>query len=197
MLKLKGSDLLAVGSACGVFAWVLTYYWGGMTFFLLAYYYIVIPFLIAYFYSLLTTIKCFKKNGWALNKIKVYSHFLSILLFCLIALSNSELFKSKRILTATLYEDLFYYQLVLRKNGNCEIRTSGWFGFGETYQGNYFVSSDTIIFLKKPYSNDFIPDTLFLNRKESAVFMKHRETKEFPTEKKYLNHFEVEFLSMK
>ena len=74
-------------------------------------------------------------------------------------LLQSELLKSEKVLEATLDDDLSAMFLTLRKNGRFELVSDNMFG-SKTFDGNYKVRGNMIIFLSKPYENDFIPDTI-------------------------------------
>ena len=78
---------------------------------------------------------------------------------CLSELITSELFKSKRILEATLMDDLSAIRLTLRADNRFEVVSSNMFD-EEVYKGNYSLEKNKIIFKDKRYNNDFIPDTL-------------------------------------
>ena len=66
------------------------------------------------------------------------------------------------------------------------------FGFDEIFNGKYDFYGDTVVFTKKPYDNNFIPDTLLLDRKAKAIFIKKDMTGKFNTTKEFLNHFEIQ-----
>lgn len=76
-----------------------------------------------------------------------------------IFLLNSELFKSKKVLEATLMDDLSAIHLTLRENQKFEVNASTLFT-EDNFIGKYQLEGDKIIFLDKQYSNDFIPDTV-------------------------------------
>ena len=85
---------------------------------------------------------------------------ISLLTIMIIALSlNSELFKSEKILEATLIDDLSAIRLTLRENMQFEVNASNVFT-EDTYTGKYELIGNKIIFLDERYSNDFIPDTV-------------------------------------
>ncbi|RYE50771.1 MAG: ATP-binding protein, partial [Sphingobacteriales bacterium] len=90
-----------------------------------------------------------------------------------------EFLKSKQVLSATLKDDLFHYTLIFREDGSCENQTQGFLGFEETFHGDYTLNGDTIIFKKKPYDNNFIPDTLLIDEKENAIFKEKNENGNF------------------
>ncbi|MCH6199090.1 hypothetical protein MMU07_05855 [Aquiflexum sp. LQ15W] len=74
-------------------------------------------------------------------------------------LVSSEIFKSKKILEATLMDDLSAIHLTLRKDSKFEMASSDMFN-EDVYKGNYHIVDNKIIFEDERYSNDFIPDTL-------------------------------------
>ena len=190
--KLKGFDFLAIISTLGVIGWIITDYFGGMIIFLLSYGLIIIPIVIAYLVSIFETIFSLIRKGIKLNKIKVISHLIVIGFIILISIINSDLFKSKRIVTATLKDDLYHYTLILRENGKCENNAFGMFGYTEKFNGEYYLKNDTIIFTTKPYDNDFLPDTVLLDTVQGAIFINKDKNGDFVTKKSWLNHFEIE-----
>jgi len=184
-------NILAIISTLGILGWIATDFFGGMIIYLLSYGLIIIPLIICYIVSFGNTVISVKRKGVIENRIKVFFHSLVILTIIGINLFQSDLFKSKRILTATLKDDQFLYTLVFRENGNCENEISGIFGFQEVYHGKYRFRGDTNIFQKKPYDNDFIPDTLLIDRKLKAIFMEKDKEGNFIRTKEWLNHFEM------
>lgn len=192
MNRQKTYNIIAVISTLGIFAWMVTDYFGGMFIYLLSYGLIIIPIIILYIVSFGDTVISLIKRGFKQNKIKIIFHGLVLLTIILTNILQSDLFKSERILTATLKDDQFYYTLVFRENGSCENQVSGIFGFQEVFHGKYRFQGDTIIFSKKPYDNDFIPDTLLIDRKERAIFINKDKQGNFSTTKEWLNHFEIQ-----
>jgi hypothetical protein len=192
MNRKKKYDIIAVISTLGILIWTVTDYFGGMFIFLLSYGLIIIPIIILYIISFGDTVISLTKTGFKQNKIKVIFHGLVLLAIILTNIIQSDLLKSKRILTATLKDDLFYYTLVFRENGSCENQVSGIFGFQKVYHGKYKFQGDTIIFSINPYDNDFIPDTLLIDRNEKAIFINKDKQGNFSTTKEWLNHFEIQ-----
>jgi hypothetical protein len=192
MNRQKTYDIFAVISTIGIFAWIVTDYFGGMFISLLSFGPLIIPIIILYIVSFGDTIISITKKGFKQNKIKVIFHGLVIFTIILTNFLQSDHLKSKRILTAILKGDKFYYTLKFRENGSCENQVSGIFGFQEVYHGKYRLQGDTIIFSKKPYNNDFIPDTLLINRKEKAIFINKDKQGNYSTKKEWLNHFEIQ-----
>ena len=180
---------MAVISSAGILIWMGTDFFGGMMIFLISYWFLIIPIIGLYIVSFLQTWVAIIKNGFILNKIKTAAHFTVLVAFVFFNMYHSDLFKSKRILTATLKDDLFHYQLVLRENGTCENVVSGMLGFTETFYGNYLIKNDTLIFTKVPYDNDFIPDTLLIDKKSDAIYTEKDSNGNFIRKKSYLNHF--------
>jgi hypothetical protein len=191
MNKQNPYNIIAIVSTLGIIAWMVTDYFGGMFIYLLSFGFIIVPIIILYLFSLGDTIISLVRRGFKQNKIKVNFHGLVMLSIFLTNIIQSDLLKSKRILTATLKDDLYHYTLVFRQNGSCENQVSGVFGYKEVFHGNYKFQGDTIIFFNKPYSNDFIPDTLLINRKEKAIFIGKDKQGNFSTTKEWLNHFDI------
>jgi len=77
-------------------------------------------------------------------------------------ISKSEIFKSEKILQATLHDDLSVINLTLRKNNTFEVSSATIFN-DQNFKGKYKLLNDKIIFLDKPYDNNFIPDTVTIN----------------------------------
>jgi hypothetical protein len=192
MHRQKIFNVLAVVSTTGILGWMLTDYFGGMIIYLFSYGHIIIPIIILYVVSFVDTFISAVNKGMKQNKIKVFFHGLVLLAIILTNLFHSDLFKSERIMTATLKDDLFYYTLVFRENGTCENQVLGMFGFQEVFYGKYQFYGDTIVFTKKPYDNDFIPDTMLINKKEKAIFINKDKHGQFNTAKEWLNYFEIQ-----
>ena len=74
-------------------------------------------------------------------------------------LITSEIFKSKKILEATLIDDLSAIHLTLRADRKFEMISSNMFS-EKVYKGNYQIVDNKIIFKDERYDNDFIPDTV-------------------------------------
>jgi len=146
MTRQKIYNILAIISTLGLLAWMVTDYFGGMFIYLLSYGLIIIPVIILYIISFGDTIISLAKRGFKQNKIKVIFHGLVILTIILTNIIQSDILKSKRILTATLKDDQFHYTLVFRENSTCENEVSGIFGFQEVFHGKYKFRGDTIIF---------------------------------------------------
>ncbi|GAB1857538.1 hypothetical protein MHTCC0001_23740 [Flavobacteriaceae bacterium MHTCC 0001] len=119
----------------------------------------------------------------------MHSIFPAFLL--ILSLIDSDVFKPDRVLTATLKDDLFRYILVFREDGSCENNIIGFLGFKDKYTGFYKMTGDTIIFNQKPYDNNFIPDTLFIDRAQNAIFLHKDRQGKFYTKKEWLNHFKI------
>lgn len=191
MTKNALSNLIAIISTIGFLCWITTNFYGGMILYLFSYGLVIVPIVLAYFGSLIEVTISTIKRGVAQNKIKLLFHGIFILVVISIYLFQSELFKSKQILTATLKDDLFHYELIFRENGDCENNIIGFLGFEETFHGKYKFNGDTIIFKKKPYDNDFLPDTLLIDKNQNVIF-KERDIKgNFSNKKQWLNHFEI------
>jgi len=185
-------NAIAIISTLAILGWIATDFYGGMLIYFLSYGLIIIPFIILYVVSFGDTLISLIRRGLKQNEIKVFFHGLVVITVIALNLIQSDLFKSKRILTARLKDDQALYTLILRENGNCENEVDGMFGFHEVYHGKYQFYGDTIVFEKKPYDNDFIPDTLLMDRKAKALFLEKDTTGNFYKTKEWLNHFEIQ-----
>lgn len=85
-----------------------------------------------------------------------------VLVICVTEILKSETFKSPKLLEATLHDDLSVINLTLRKNNTFEVSVATIFS-SQYFTGKYKIMDDKIIFLDKPYDNDFIPDTLTIS----------------------------------
>lgn len=184
--------LIAILSTFGMIGWILSDFRGGMVVHFLDHPVPILTIVVLYVFSLVETFVMLIRNGVRKNKIKAISHSLVISFIIFIAVFNSDIFRSKRVLTATLYDDLFHYTLVLRENGKCEINSIGMFFYTETHRGVYYLRGDTIVFKEVPYDNDFIPDTLLINQEQNLIFKDRDDSGAFIQEKQFLNHFKIE-----
>jgi len=101
-------------------------------------------------------------------------------------IARSEIFKSKMILEAILIDDLSSIHLILRENKRFEVRSTYYFGPDKIFDGKYEIQNSEIIFNDKPYSNDFIPDTVFIY--EDKIYL--RRNKEGQPDE-FANYFQV------
>lgn len=184
-------DIIAMVSTTGIMGWVITDFYGGMIIYFFSYGLIIVPVLLMYVISLVETLISIIKNRAKTSKIKVTFHAVTILAMLALNLYHSEIFKSKPVMTATLNDDLFHYTLVLRENGTCETKVSGFLGYTQTFQGSYITRGDTIFFTKKPYNDNFIPDTLLIDTHEGVIFMEKDPNGAFQRTKDWLNYFEI------
>ena len=74
---------------------------------------------------------------------------------------DPEWFKSPKTLVAELEDDLSRLTLVLRQSNDFELSSQDLFST-QVYSGKYVRSNNKIIFLSRPYDNDFIPDTVHI-----------------------------------
>jgi hypothetical protein len=95
------------------------------------------------------------------NKFRIRFGLLITSLAIFILISWTELFKSAVVLKATLWDDLSVLRLTLRENNQFEL-VSEILMFTETYSGAYKISGNQIVFIDKPYNNNFIPDTIWI-----------------------------------
>src|SRR5690606_1351257 len=185
------SNIIAIISTLWILCWIITDFYGGMLLYFFSYGLFIIPIIILFVVSFIDTIVSTIKRGVKDNKIKVIFHGTLLLMIVLFNVFQSDIFKSPTILTATLKDDLFHYTLIFRKDGTVENEVNGIFGFQETFKGKYQTEGDTIIFLKVPYDNDFIPEQLLIDREQNAIFMYKDESGNFSRKKEWLNHLEI------
>ncbi|MDR7131373.1 hypothetical protein J2X69_003737 [Algoriphagus sp. 4150] len=190
--KISGYDIVAIISAVGLIGWIVTDFYGGMIIWMLSYGVIIASILILYVFSFLDTLISLIRRGKGISKVKLTAHGIVLLVILGFNLHHSEFFKSERMLTAILKDDLFHYRLIFRENGNVENHVSGFFGFSEIHRGKYRIDNELVIFSRKPYDNNFIPDTLLIDKNQNALFMDKDSEGNFRTEKEWLNHFEIE-----
>ena len=185
------SNIIAVISTLGVVLWILTDFYGGMIIYFFTYPVLIIPIVFLAFASFIETVICSIRKGIKPNRIKIIAHSTLILTIIAYNMYESDLFSSKSVLTATLKDDIFHYTLIFRENGNCEHKIDGMFGYKEKIKGKYRFIGDTIVFDIKPYKNDFLPDTLLVNRNQGVIFISKEKDGSFSSEKEWLNHFEI------
>lgn len=190
--KIKTFQILTIVSIIGMICWNITDYFGGMIIHLLQYWYLIIPIIILYIITFIKTLIEVGKSGFKNSKLTVVANLLFIVFILTTNLIESDVFKSKRVLSGTLKDDLFHYTLIFREDGNCENNINGFLGYKKQYKGTYKRIKDTIIFIKKPYENNFIPDTLFYDKNQNAIFINKNKQGRFNIKKEWLNHFELE-----
>ena len=188
-----GKDIFA--ALTSILMLYLTYSWFyENTLLFVMFFYIAVLIVILYLLSLSISILSCLKNGIQNNRFKIFIHLIVLFSIMFIILLNSELFKSKQMLSATLKDDLFHYKLVLRENGIAESYIYGFLGFNERASGKYIILNDTIFFTENPFRNNFISDTILINRNQNAIFFKRKPNGEYYDSKTFLNYFEIERL---
>ena len=111
-------------SLLGVIGWFITDFFGGMIIHLLMYWWIIIPLVIAWLVTIVLSIITIIDNGFKVNKLLTYIHISGFLVLASLILYQSEYFKSRILLDATLEDDLSEINVVLRENGCFETTTS-------------------------------------------------------------------------
>jgi len=190
--KISIKEVVAIISSIGLIAWIVTDFFGGMFIWLLSFGLIIIPIVLLYSFSIFDTIFELIRKGNRTSKIKLIAHGTILISILTINLYHSEVFKSESIMTAVLKDDLYHYRLIFRKNNTVENQINGFMGYSQTISGKYKIENDLIIFKPKPHDNDFIPDTLLIDKKQNVIFMERDENGNFRTDKEWLNHFEIE-----
>lgn len=105
---------------------------------------------------------------------------------------KSETFKSQKILYATLHDDLSVINLTLRKNNTFEVTVVTLFS-NQSFIGKYKLINDKIIFLDKPDDNDFIPDTLTIDK--DKIILKFDKDKKPVAD--FANYFDISLNQLK
>jgi hypothetical protein len=191
-MKGKLLIILSILSILTVTGWLITEFYGGIVIYIIMYWWIIAPLIIIYAITFLITFIKIIRNGIKSNKFLFYTHTLGVLMIIIFSLYQSELFKSRILLDATMVDDLNSINLVLRENGKFETTTNGMFGFTDKISGKYLKHNDTIIFLKRPYSNDFIPGKVLIDKQDSAIYFKRDSKGGFSREKTFVNYFRID-----
>lgn len=189
MKKILSVLMAIVGSAAAIYLIIADYY-GGVFIHLLSYGVILLPLLGIYFVSLMSTLISVIKAGLKENKLHILILTLPIILFLASCIYDAEFHKSSKILTAVLIDDLFYYTLIFRENGDCEHEIAGFLGYEKVIKGKYYLKGDTIIFTKKPYDNNFLPDTILIDKGESKLLLRRDSLGNFNRKYDYYNIIE-------
>jgi len=191
-MKGKLLILLSILSTLTVIGWMITEFYGGMVIYMIMHWWIIVPLIIIYSITFVITLITIIRKGIKSNKLLFCTHTFGVLMIIIFSLYQSELFKSRILLDATMVDDLSSINLVLRENGKFETTTNGMFGFTDKISGKYLKQNDTVIFLKKPYSNDFIPDKVLIDKQDSAIYFKRNSKGEFSREKTFVNYFRID-----
>ncbi len=190
-MKRNALIILSIISILAIIGWMITDFFGGMIVYLIIFKWIIIPLLFVYVISFFKTLTLIIRDGISSNKILFYSHLFALFSIAIFTINNSELLKSKILLSATLKDDLSSIHLILRRNGKFETISEGIFGYTDKTKGYYLIKSDTIIFLNKPYRDDYIPDTLLLDKENKAIYIYRKPDGVFRRDKSFVNFFEV------
>ena len=190
-MKNKILIVLSIISTLTLIGWMISDFYGGMVIYLIMYSWIIVPLIIIYVITLLITLIRVIRNGAKKNKLLLYTHMFGILMIVSFNVYQSELFKSRILLDATLEDDLSNINLVLRENGHFTTTTTGMFGYYDRISCKYLKDNDTIIFLKSPYSNDFIPKKVLVVKQDSAIYFEKDTNGKFKREKIFANYFKI------
>ena len=191
MKKIFPALMALIGSA-GVIYLIISDYYGGAFIHLLSYGMILLPLLGIYFVSIIFTLRSIAKEGIRENKLHVAILSLPVILFFVSCIYDAEFHKSSKVLITKFNDDRSYYTLIFREDGSCEHDISGFLGYEEVIKGKYYFKGDTIIFTKKPYDNDFIPDTILIDRVENKLFLQRDSLGNFNKKGRYFNIIENE-----
>jgi hypothetical protein len=126
-----------------------------------------------------------------LNPVKKNSGIALVLLLTVHWGFTSEIFKSEIVLHATLDDDLFHENLVLRKNGTCLVETAGWLGYNKLDRSTYTLKGDTVYL---GFSGDAIPsfgNILLIDTTHRAVYFRKDSTGQFSKALEWLNFLQI------
>jgi len=99
-------NIFSIISTIAIISWMISDFFGGLIIYLLMYWWIIFPLIIIYVVTGIITIVKTARKGIRNNKIILYTHILGILSIIIFNLYQSEIFKSKILLDATLVDDL-------------------------------------------------------------------------------------------
>jgi hypothetical protein len=170
---------------------VSTEFYGGMVIYALMYWWLIIPATFGFAITLIITISRIFRNGLTQNKVSAIIHGFGLTVISVIFLINSKLFKSETLLEAILIDDLSAITIKLRTDNTFDTRVDGMFGFVEKLSGDYHLEQDTIVFHQPPYSNDFIPNKIIIDKSDSAIYFNRLANGEFDRTKSFVNYFEI------
>lgn len=134
---------------------------------------------------------------FGLRELKFDLGLLLVILVIIISLQlkDSEIFKSEKILEAKLSDDLSYIELILRENNHFETITHTVFG-SSVVHGDYVMHGDTLVFQDKPYSNDLIPNQVFIDSDRQRIWLYSYTAGEFDTTEIFGEYFEISYNSL-
>lgn len=83
------------------------------------------------------------------------------------------------LLSGSMKIDSWLYQIKFKSDNTCELKVVGLFFHTEKFEGQYiFRDSSSIQFIKKPYDRDgFLPDVLFIDKAQNALFFSPQREK--------------------
>ncbi len=168
-----------------------------MVLYAIMYWWILLPVLVIYVITLIKTIADFFFEKPRIYHIRTFVHLYGLTILTVATLYDSELFKSKKLLSATLIDDLSSISINLRNDNTFDTHVSGMFGYSEEYRGKYELKGDTIIFLNRPYENNFIPDRVLINHADSAIYINKLKNGEFDQTRSFVNYFRIDLNELK
>ncbi len=183
--------IFSIISTLSVIGWMITDFYGGMIIYLIMYSWFIIPLIIIYAITFLTTCIRILINGIKSNKIVFYVHMIGLISILSFSIYNSELLKSRILLDATLIDDLSSINIILRENGTYESIASGMLGYSDKDTGKYLKKNDTIIFLNRSESDNFIPENAIIDLKDSAVYYERNSIGQFKKVKTFANYYKI------
>jgi hypothetical protein len=167
---------------------------GGLFFNLLARPYFILPLLIITIIlviRLVNSLMLALTGKEKLSKIKTSSAIAVCIIFTIQFFTTAEIFKSKILLHATLDDDIFHENVVLRKNGSCEVETAGWLGFNDIKKSNYVMQGDTIFLFFKVDESPKFGNFLLIDTAQRVIFFNIDSVGHFNKDLEWLNYLEI------
>lgn len=185
-------NIVSLLSVIGTLGWIATDFFGGMVIYALMYIWIIVPIMLAHVISFIITISRIFGRGFSSVAFSGWVHIIGLTVIIAFGIYSSELFKPQIVLSATLEDDLNTVTIDLRENNEFNTTVNSMFGFVERISGEYHISNDTIIFHKSPYSNDFIPEKIIIDKADTALYFQRLEDGRFNRSKYFGKYFKIE-----
>lgn len=190
----KPTDLiiiLSIISILVVIVWIISDYFGGLVFHLLMYFWIIFPSLIVYIVSGIITIIKSIKFGIKNNKILLAIHTIALISILVYNIYESELFKSRILIDSILLHNYSRINIKLREGGHFNTSYLGIDAYKTKFSGKYILKNDTLIFLDRHYYNDYIPDTVLINKIDSVIYFKKDKSGKFIKAICHINYIKI------
>jgi hypothetical protein len=157
LLKIKSDYLTKISIVLGLALLLSTVFFDQIYNFLFLFSFFEL-FIIGFVLLLAIIISLLKKN-WKTAILGLVLMGFSITCFLMDGV-DWEFCRAPTKLEALLIDDLSSIHLRLRNDNSFLTTSQGMFGFTWKFKGKYKLDGNKIVFLSRPYDNDFIPDTV-------------------------------------